>query len=539
MKQTITYLLLLFLFLNGNAQENNGFGFFTDRDVYVGGELVMAKIFTPENNSSKVVYLDLVNQAGVRITGVTLEIRNFQAEGFLQLPDSLSTSTYLLRGYLKNTSGKYKIIREIWVTNRFTGLEKTNQVNRVSVQNFIPEEQKSQIQISGITPEYRTNEKINAQIEIGDELLKNIDGDLLVAVAQTNKDFHPASFLWNSVQPEEKLTENKGMILSGIVTDKKSQNPASGVTVFLTIPDSVPGFQYYKTNSDGRYYFLLDKYYGPVQAIIQCWSTDPAQRLKITLDDQSFDAANIPGFYPEPVPAEFKSGITGTIDVVTFQKVFGQEKLLARTTPKRKPDSYPYYGKSTVTVDPQLFIDLPNFNEISKELLSGVKFRNYNNEPKMQVYNSGLRNFFDEKPLILIDGIPISDLNVIKDMGTTDIDRIDVCMNERYYGDLRFPGVVAIYSTKGDYSKIVESDQLIRLKAETMQPHAKIAIPVITETNIPDLRQLLFWNPSTSPNKSISVSCTTSSIAGTFKFVVRGRLNDGTFFFSEKQFEVK
>lgn len=539
MKQTITYLFLLLLFLNGKAQETAGFDFYTDRDVYVGGELVMAKIYTPENNTSRVVYLDLVNQSGVRITGVTLEIRNFQADGFLQIPDSLSTSTYLIRAYLKNTSGKYKIMREIWVTNRFTGFEKTNQINRVTRQNFIPEKPISQIRITGINPEYRTNEKVAATLEIEDNLLENLEGNLLVEVAQTNKFFRPASFIWNSPQPKENLTENKGMILSGTIIDKKSQNPVSGVTVFLTIPDSVPGFQYYKTNSDGRYYFLLDNYFGPVQAIIQCWGTSPAKPLKITLDDHSFDAAQLPAFIPEPVSEEFKTIITGTIDAVTFQKVFGQEKLLARTIPKRKPDSYPYYGKSTITVDPQLFVDLPNFNEISKELLNGVKFRNYNNEPKMQVYNSGMRNFFNEKPLILIDGIPISDLNVIKDMGTTDIDRIDVCMNERYYGDLRFSGVVAIYSTKGDYSKIPESDQLIRLKAETMQPLAKIAVPEIAEANIPDLRQLIYWNPSTAPDKSIPVGCTTSSIAGTFKLVVRGRLKDGTFFFSEKQFEVK
>lgn len=539
MKQTITYLFLLLLFLNGKAQENNGFDFFTDRDVYVGGELVMAKIYTPENNASKVVYLDLVNRSGIRITGVTFEIRDFQAEGFLQIPDSLSTSTYLIRAYLKNSSGKFKIMREIWVTNRFTGMEKTNQINRITNPNFIPEKPISQIQITGINTEYQTNEKIIAHLEIDDNLLNNIDDNLLVAVAQTNKFFHPVSFLWNSPQPKENLTENKGMILSGTVIDKKSKNPASGVTVFLTIPDSVPGFQYYKTNSDGRYYFLLDKYYGPVQTIIQCWGTNPAQPLKITLDDQSFDADQVPAFLPEPVPEEFKTMINSTMDAVTFQKVFGQEKLLPQTTPKRNRDSYPYYGKSTITVDPQLFIDLPNFNEISKELLNGVKFRNYNNEPKMQVYNSGLRNFFDEKPLILIDGIPISDLNVIKDMGTNDIDRIDVCMNERYYGDLRFPGVVAIYSTKGDYSKILESDQLIRLKTETMQALAKIAVPEITEPNIPDLRQLIYWNPSESPKKSISVNSSTSSIAGTFKLVVRGRLKNGTFFFSEKQFEVK
>ena len=157
----------------------------------------------------------------------------------------------------------------------------------------------------------------------------------------------------------------------------------------------------------------------------------------------------------------------------------------------------------------------------------------------MQVLNSSLRNFFDETPLILIDGIPISDLNIIKDMGTSDIDRVDICTSERYYGDLRFPGVVAIYTFKGDYSRIPASDQLIRLKLETMQANSQLATPEINEPNIPDLRQLLYWNPSAKPNQTIQVNCNTSTLVGTFKLIVRGRLKDGTFFFSEKQFEVR
>lgn len=538
MKNTIIFLFLIFLSAIGKTQDKQHLDFFTDRDVYVSGELIMAKIFTPENNPSRVVYLDLVNQAGVRINGVTLEIRDNQANGFLQIPDSVRTSTYLLRAYLKNTSGKFKIMREIWISNRFDGLEKTLRMNRASVSETNNIRETSQISISGIENNYRITNQIGAKIEIEENLRNEIEGDLLISVAQINPSFQSASFRWDSTPVSEGLTENKGMIFSGVVTDKKTKEPASGVTVFLTIPDSVPGFQYYKTNSDGKYYFLLDKYYGQVQAFLQCWSNNPNQRLKITIDDQTVGAENIPPFVPESVPEELKNSITASIDAVTFQKVFEQNKIETQTIIKRKPDSYPYYGKSTTTVDPQLFVDLPNFNEISKELLHGVKYRNYNNEPKMQVLNSSLRNFFDETPLILIDGIPISDLNIIKDMGTSDIDRVDICTSERYYGDLRFPGVVAIYTFKGDYSRIPASDQLIRLKLETMQANSQLATPEINEPNIPDLRQLLYWNPSAKPNQTIQVNCNTSTLVGTFKLIVRGRLKDGTFFFSEKQFEV-
>lgn len=539
MKKNI--LLFLFLFsmsLTGNSQPKSTYGLYTDRDVYVSGETLMAKIFIPEGVPAHLVCLDLVNQSGTRITGASLAIRAHEAEGYLFLPDSLSSGTYLVRTYQKHNAGMLKTIREIWISNRFDGLEKTGQMKRVVSTTDFQDKKTSQLELTGVEPAYKTNSRIEASIRIDEALLKELDGNLLVGVAQTDRSFEPITFTEQGEQQKEGIVEKKGIIVSGTVLDKKTSDPAPGITVFLTIPDSVPGFQYYKTQKDGRFYFLLDQYYGPVQSVIQCFGNTPAQRLNIRLDDFFADSGTWPEFGLKPLPVEFKDNMTRNIAAVTFQKVFGQENLSLLAPPEKTTEPYPYYGKASRTVDPQVFIDLPNFTEIARELLPGVKFRNYNNEPSLIVLNSQLHSYFTEKPLILIDGIPIRDLNVIKDMGTADIDRIDICQNERFYGDLRFPGVVAIYTTKADYSRLPESSQLIRLKLETIQLPAKLTERKETEPTVPDLRQLLYWNPSTEPGPILPVKCHTSSVEGQFKLVVRGRLKDGTLIYSEKNFEV-
>ncbi len=539
MKQKIIFILLFIATISGNAQNQTGFGFFTDRDVYVSGEILLAKIYNPTDNSSRIVYLDLVNQSGLRISGVSLEIKNNEASGFLQLPDSLSTGTYLLRAYMKNSAEKLKTIREIWISNRFDGLEKTKQVKRVAASQTIQHKSTQQINIEGIIPEYATNTNADASIKIDETLLKEIDGNLLVSVAQTDPSFESGSFTWSSDHGNDGLTEKKGIILSGVVIDKKNSMPASGITVYLTIPDSIPGFQYYQTQDDGRFYFQLDNYYGQVQAFVQCFGNTPEQRLKIKMDQLFAEPGTLPEFSPQPISEEFKNNITRNIDAVTFQKVFGQDKLKFQATPAKTLEPYAYYGKPSNIVDPHLFIDLPNFTEISRELLPGVKFRNYNNEPTMQVINAAARDYFKEMPLILIDGIPIRNLNVIKDMGTQDIKRVEICQSERYFGNLRFPGIVAIYTTKSDYSRIPDTDQFIRLKLEAIQGQANLAEPEKSEPGIPDLRQTFYWNPSEEPKDTLSVKFSTSSILGKFKLVVRGRLKNGTMILAEKQFEVK
>jgi hypothetical protein len=539
MKKSIILIVLLAIAFLGEAQEIKGFGLFTDRDTYVSGETLLAQIYHPAGNQSKIAYLDLVNPWGKRVSGVSLEIKNNRTNGFLSLPDSLSSGSYLLRAYLKNSEQKTKIIRNIWISNRFTGFEKTKQLSYVSGQKNIQEKQCDQIAIHDIKETYPTKSNIVATLKFDKTLLDQVDGPVSVSVAQTNAEFRPTSFIWNSSSKKEELTENKGIILTGTITDKKTTIPVSNATVFLTIPDSIPEFQYYQTQSDGRFYFMLEGYHGDVQAFIQCYNNTPLQSLKINMDELFAETDSLPVYNQSPISEEFIHTIEQSIDAVTFQKVFNQDKLKLQEAQKKATDSYPFYGKPSNIVNPQLFIDLPNFSEISKELLPGVKFRNYNNDPTLRVMNSWARNYFDENPLILIDGIPIRNLNIIKDMGTSDIKRVEILQCERYFGNLRFPGVVAIYTMKGDYSRIPDSDQFIRVKIESNQIQARLKEPEITDASIPDLRQVFYWNPAIEPNEDISVNFNTSSILGTFDLVVRGKLKDGTIIRADKQFEVK
>ena len=538
-KITLIFLFFICLSQMANAQQKSFYNLYTDRDTYVSGETLLAKIYLPEGISSSIISLDLMNLNGTRITGASLVIQNNEAEVYLLLPDSLSTGTYLVRTYQKHNAAKIKTVREIWISSRFDGLEKISQIKRIVSATSIQDKETTQIGITGIEPQYQINSSFGANIKIDESLLKDLEGNLLISVAQTNQAFNPITFQIENKELNDGIIEKNGIIISGTITDKKTMEPKPGITVYLTIPDSIPGFQYYITLKDGRFYFLLNQYFGSVEAVVQCFSNNFTQRLNMKLDEMYADAGALPEFKLQPITEEFKNYMTRNISAGTFRKVFAQDILSFSPSPKKARDFYPYYGKASRTVDPKLFIDLPNFTEVARELLPGVKFRNYNNEPSLQVLNNSIHNYFEEKPLILIDGIPVRDLNIIKDLGSADIDRVDILESERFYGDLRFSGVVAIYTTKADYSMLPESSQLARLKLETIQLQTKLAEPTVSEPNIPDLRQLLYWNPQTQPTENITVKCRTSTIDGQFKISVKGKLKDGTMILAEKQFEVK
>jgi len=194
-KFTILLMGLLTLTMVGLTQQKPTYGLYTDRDVYVSGETLMAKIYLPDGTPSSILCLDLVNQHGTWITGASLSIHDNEAEGYLQLPDSLSSGTYFVRTYQKYNAGKLKTNREIWISSRFDGLEKTQQIKRVVPHTAgLQDKKNSQIEIQHLDASYPINSKIEARFTIDESLLKELDGNLLVSVAQTDPSFDPATF---------------------------------------------------------------------------------------------------------------------------------------------------------------------------------------------------------------------------------------------------------------------------------------------------------------------------------------------------------
>ena len=537
MKRKIKIVVLFLLFVvSAKAQEEKGITLLTDRDLYISGETLLLKVFVPSTRYSGIVSIDLINQAGKKITGIIKEIRNQQADGFIVLPDSLSSGYYLLR---TSTSALNSLtIKEIYISNRFLGLPLTNNGLRPVDIFPVANVPNTDIQVNGIEKQYKPGDQVKADLRLPDNFLGQVEGDLLVKIAEVVPDFKTSTFNLKTVGAKKQVVNHQGILIEGTVTELRSAKPYKNAVVYLSIPDSLPGFQYFITGDDGRFYFQIVNYFGKIPVVIQCHARDETQLLKITLNDPDSLKWVMPRFEPQPFPSGLRKLVERNTDAITFRKVFNQPEVTEQPSPALKRDTYPFYGSPMKVVDPQLFIDLPDFSDISRELLPGVKFRTYNRIPSLQILNMAMFNYFSDPPLVLFDGIPTQDLNMIKGLGSADIDKIEIIQNERFFGDLSFQGVLAIYSTKGDYSKIQESDNLIKLNLDVIQPQAILNNSAKQTETDPDFRQVLLWNPSVKPAQLIPVEFQTSDIQGTFKLTVCGKTKDGSDFYKEQIFEV-
>lgn len=536
MRRTITILLLLSAFLV-KAQRTDFLDLFTDRDHYISGETILLKIFAPEKVASGVVHVDLVNLEGRIITGISKKTIDHQTDGYINLPDSLRTGTYLL---CSSTISKPEVtVKELFIFNRFSGVTGVTSLQRAA--DFQPvAEQLANINFEGIQNSYKTREKVNFNLHLPSETTDQLMGDLMISLSEKSPGIDAHTFVQNTVLRKIPGIEKEGVRVEGTVIDLDSGKPFINGCVYLSVPDSVPKLQYFFTGEDGHFNFQLSDYFGNVPVVIQAFDPEKKRLLKIVVTHRDSLRSILPKFSEVALTSELQTAVSKDIDIVTLRKIFNIQELTIHKPAISKEKEYPFYGVPSEIIRPEIFIELPDFTEISRELLPGVKFRAYNRIPTMQILNPFTQNYFVEQPLVLLNGVPVLDLNIIKNLGTKSIERIELCRNERYYGNLGFQGVVSIYTPKKEPSLLKESDDLVKINLDALQPSADLNIPKESiPTNEPDLRKVLLWETGIKKAEAIHFEFITSDVKGSFQLTIRGKTKDGLIIRKDQIFEVK
>jgi len=534
-RHLFTWLMLL-VTLYGKAQGKECFGLFTDRDLYTSGETMLLKAFAPSAVQGGILTVDLFNAKGEMIASVPLQISDNQADGFLSLNDTLSSGSYLLR-VLTQTSVT-QTVKELYILNRFTGVTESGISFRPAAAISTPDSIQPLFTVSGAEKNYKRREKAHLTIHFPADWMALTEGPLCLYVAQAIPEYNAQTFVLNHKPKFSSNAGNEGIIISGIATDPATSTPFKNGVITLSVPDSLPRFNYYTTGENGRFYFQLKDYHGRISLVLN--GNDPTnyRPMKISLDKQENLLSSLPPFKTGIFPPELRKVAAKNVEALNFSKIFKQQQISVLPAKISKTDAYPFYGVPERVIYPKLFVDLSNFEEISRELLQGIKFRDNNHHPTFQILNAQRNSFFTEQPLVLLNGVPVRNLNDIKDLGSREIDRIEISQYERYFGNLRFSGVVAIYAPKFDFEGLKESDDLIKLSLDAVQPRAVFNPAPNDQAKEPDLRQVLLWQPILKPETTIGVDFQTSDIIGKFRVVISGKRRDGRLFFEEQSFEV-
>lgn len=508
---------------------------FTDREVYASGDQILLRLFLPAESTSKVVYVDLSDFSGNHISGVKLAVENHLADGYLTIPDSVRTGTYLLRSFVNLNQRREFFIRDLLIANRF---EDFSSGLNVPIRKLLNEKQTTFTDdlILSIPEIIKRRENVQLKLTVSSELMSQLKDSLIISISTYIDQFHSNEkyFIQEAGISDNIISEDKGIVISGKVTDKNSQLPVSNATVFLSIPDSIPGFQYAFTNNDGSFNLLLKDMYGQMPVVIQ--AVEKNEELKLTLNEKF--KLNLPEFHTEVLDPgkDLDDQLIQTVESRTFRKIFGEDVVPSKLPVTNFKNDLLFYGEPTYKVVPGQFFNLRDFSEISRELLSGVKLRDKNGKLSLNISDKETNNYFEEQAFVLIDGIPVQDLNILRNMGTSKIEWIHTVLDYRFFGDITFPGIVAI--STGDYKLkwLNGSDRLIKLDFQALQIKENKIQPKIAR-KAPDLRPVLLWQTARL-KPELQFDFKTSDSKGDFRIRVAGKKKNGETVVSEKIFHV-
>lgn len=151
-----------------------------------------------------------------------------------------------------------------------------------------------------------------------------------------------------------------------------------------------------------------------------------------------------------------------------------------------------------------------------------------------RVRNNLFNAYFDDDPLMLIDGIPVYDADKILAINPLKFRQIDIVARKFYTGALPNDGIVSYKTYEGDLGGYQLDPGAVAIHYEGIQLQQEFYTPVYDKgtppsPRIPDFRNLLQWSPdiNTGGEGKASLNFYTSDIPGTYLLFVQGITDRG------------
>ena len=343
----------------------------------------------------------------------------------------------------------------------------------------------------------------------------------------------------NQVRPF--IPEVNGPIVQGTVNDPASGAPLPDKLAYLSVPGKPIRLYVSRSNPDGRVQFELQDFYGSRSLIVQ---TSPQDSLaKLTILPPFIDT---PAATPLPTPVVPESHAESLINrsvAMQVQSTYWGDRVLQYRYPI--VDSTAFYGKPSESYRLDAYTRFPRMEEVLREYVLGVMPRKRQGRFRLDVLNAPYRTIFESPALVLIDGVPVFDMDKVIDFSPLKIKQLDVVTNNYFISPTLFSGVISFMTYKGDLAGFPLDPRLLKLDYDGLQLQREFYAPRYDTpkqqtSRLPDSRTLLYWNPNLSVNAQGQTKAEfyTSDQTGTYLVEVNGLTRNGNAGYQQMRFTV-
>ena len=340
----------------------------------------------------------------------------------------------------------------------------------------------------------------------------------------------------------EFLPETDGPIVNGKVTDRRTGLPVQRVNGYLSVPGKYFRLSTAISRPDGTIYFHLDNFHGVKELIAQTNSqTDSNDRIDIAnpFSDQYSYLPLSDSLYPQKFASQ-----------LLYRSINSQAENVYRSALKNRfqpamEDTIPFYGQPDRQYHLDDYTRFTTMEEVIQEFVDNVHIRRQAGTAYFRVRNALFNLFFDDDPLLLIDGVPVFNGDKMVATDPLKIERIDVVSHRYFLGPSISDGIVSFKSYDGQLAGYELDPNAVAIQYSGLSQQREFYAPAyetVAEqlSTIPDFRDQLLWSPEITTDTAGKKQLTlyTSDLTGNYVLFVQGMTSDGLAGYSVVKFAV-
>jgi len=387
------------------------------------------------------------------------------------------------------------------------------------------------------------------RIENPASYFQNNDSNTLLAMDELMLVNGWRRFKWETVleatPPSFKyLPEYAGSIITGKMVQKGSTTAVKDITGFISMPSKNTLFKAGISDENGHIKFEFPHLYNDGQVILQA-DSNKYNAHKIEIDNPFYQSKNNSQIIePLLLPKLNKEMVQQLYSNIEIQNHFKADNFNHFISPTI--DSNAFYYKPDYTYYLDLYARFTTMEEVIREYVAPLTLTKNEGRFQLAVYDDQNKRFFDKAPLVLLDGVPILNMDKFIEYDPLKIRKLEVVSRTYFSGNMAFNGIANFITYNGKMEGYELDPRATLIDYKGLQLQREFLAPVYENQNqidnrSPDFRHLLNWsaNINTTSQGKINTAFYTSDVPGKYAIIVQGISKQGQPIYKQTTFTVK
>ncbi len=522
----------------------------TDRNLYLTNEKVYFKAFcltegVLESPLSKILYVELFNHKNQVFVQKKYALKGGVAQGSIIVPEELPTNNYYLRAYTayqRNFDASIYYLTTLKIINpKSAGISiaegndiKSNN-DRIETNNLVSD---TPLSISTDKKNYSPREKVNLNIDFPTDFVSaSVSVRPMAAGISTNNFLRPQSA--NLKEDTLKyLPELRGFGIYGLLQNPETQEPLADIQCIISALGEKAQIHATQTNEEGIFTFQLSN----LQEVQTLFVGTPKEKTAAELLILSDFANDFSGFEKELL--SFDSLQHAYIEDLFLQQQLSKAfpaKALKQVYPEDTIQTFSNFSQPDITIQIADYIGLASVEEIFRDIIPAVSVKGRANERTLTIFSPETKQTLNN-PLVLLDNVPIVDIEALLKINPVKLERIDVITSNYILGDYLFSGIISLYTNTNNFADYKWSNASSFVEYTAVAASESFKQVIYEEQNktssYPDFRSTLYWNSHLN-QKNSELSFYTSDYCTEYEVIVRGFDKNGNYGEEKARFLVK